>query len=248
MMEQKPVETDSEEIVDSEEITIDDSPKSGWKSRGKKVTLKMGKGVIKGVKKIVDSSKKTIQKRKWKDDILRMMTMSQLQKLCFERGVSTKETVLEEDELFGEPYEKEIDCSVDDLVSTLKNNAPLDAIISFANRNHIDIREILSNIERKKTEWEKKEFTETGEEKDLEVGEQWRIEILTSDNFKCRVCGKVGNSAHHIYSRKYCQEHNKPELEWDTRNGITACYECHEKITIDGRKWFDENEKYNKNG
>ena len=31
--------------------------------------------------------------------------------------------------------------------------------------------------------------------------------------------------------------------EGDTRNGITVCYECHKKITTDGRKWFKENEK-----
>jgi len=81
----------------------------------------------------------------------------------------------------------------------------------------------------------------------LKPEHRWRIEVLKRDNFKCRVCGKACNSAHHIYSRKYCQK-QAPELEWDIRNGISACYECHKKITIDGRKWFEENEKHFKNG
>lgn len=78
-------------------------------------------------------------------------------------------------------------------------------------------------------------------EAELDPKHQWRIEVLTRDNFKCRVCGKPCNSAHHIYSRKYCQE-NAPELEWDVRNGVAACYECHQEITLDGRKWFQKNE------
>ena len=77
-------------------------------------------------------------------------------------------------------------------------------------------------------------------ESELKPKHRWRIEVLTRDKFKCRVCGKPCNSAHHIYSRKYCQT-NAPELEWDVRNGVAACYECHQKITLDGRKWFQKN-------
>ena len=248
IVKQEPGETNAEEIVDSGELSNEDAQNSSWKSRGKKVVGKMGKGVLKGVKKIVETSKKQLQIRKWRGTILRRMRMSQLKRLCFEQNISTKKTVEKEGEYFDELIEIEVDCSKDDLVSRLKNQAPLDAIISFANRNHIDIREIIEEIERKKKEWGEDELTEIGEERDSRAGEQWRIKVLTRDNFKCRVCGEVGNSAHHIYSRKYCQEHNKPKLEWDTRNGITACYECHKKITIDGRKWFEENEKYFKKG
>lgn len=253
MTEQEPVETDSKEIIGSEEISIDDSQKSGGKSLGRKVVVKMGKGIVKGVKKIADSSKKTLQKRKWRDKILRRMTLRQLKSLCFEEKVNTKKTVLKEDKLSGEPYWKELDCSKVDLVSRLKNKSSLDAIISFAKRNRINIKDILADIERKKKEWEekeltktgkKKELTETSKEKDLKLEHQWRINVLNRDNLKCRVCGdSIGTSAHHIYSRTYCQK-KAPELEWDVRNGITACYECHKKITIDGRKWFEENEKH----
>lgn len=255
MTEQEPVEIDTKENIDSEEISVDGVQKSGWKSLSKKVAVKMGKGVIKGVKKIANSTKKTLQKRKWKEDILRRMTMSQLKRLCFEKKVSTKKTIEKEDKHSGELYWKELDCSKGELVSRLKNKTPLDAIISFAKRNRIDVRDVLADIERKKKEWEKKELTKTGKEekltgkeKEMKPEHQWRIKVLNRDNFKCRVCGKsIGTSAHHIYSRTYCQK-LAPELEWDIRNGITACYECHKKITIDGKKWFKENKKYSKNG
>jgi len=244
MVEIEAGKTNTEENLDSDEKSTDGAPKTGRKSLGKKVAVKMGKGLIKGVKKIAGSSKKLVQIRKWKGAILRRMTMSQLKRLCFEKKVSTKKSVLKEDERSGEDYWKEVDCSKGDLVSRLRNKAPLDAIISFAKRNHINLMDIITDIERKKAEWRVKELTEKGEEKDLKPEHRWRIEVLTRDKNTCRVCRKVGgNSAHHIYSRKYCQEHDEPELEWDTRNGITVCYECHKKITIDGRKWFKENEK-----
>ena len=80
-------------------------------------------------------------------------------------------------------------------------------------------------------------FLKGDELKDLSREHKWRIEVLKRDNFTCIVCGKPCNSAHHIYSRRYCQE-NKPELEWDVKNGVAACFECHGEISKDGRKWF----------
>jgi hypothetical protein len=172
------------------------------------------------------------------------MKMSQLKRLCFEENISTKKIVEKEGEYFDELIEIEVNCSKADLVSRLRNEVSLDAIISFANRNHINITDILAEIERKKEEWGEKEFTEIMDENDLKREHQWRIDVLTRDHFKCRACGKVGvDSAHHIYSRKYCQEHDDPKLEWDIRNGVALCFECHEKITKDGRKWFEENKK-----
>ena len=81
---------------DSDDIDVEDTPNTGWKSIGK-VAVKMGKGIKKGVKKIAASSKEYLQIRKWKGNILRRMTMSQLKRLCFEKKVSTKKTVLKED-------------------------------------------------------------------------------------------------------------------------------------------------------
>lgn len=77
------------------------------------------------------------------------------------------------------------------------------------------------------------------EEKTKITEEEWRIIILKKYNFKCGHCGNPANSVHHIYSRFYCKKKN-PSLEWDLNNGIPLCYNCHEKITKDGRKWFDK--------
>lgn len=129
MIEQEPVKTEPEESGDH-------TSKSGWKSIGK-VVLKMGKGVVKGVKKMVSSSKKRSQIRKWKGAILRRMKMSQLKQLCFESKISTKKTVLEEDKRSEELYWKEYECSKADLVVRLRNKVLLDSIISFANRNYM---------------------------------------------------------------------------------------------------------------
>ena len=76
-------------------------------------------------------------------------------------------------------------------------------------------------------------------ERKISEEHQWRIDILKRDNFTCQKCGNIGSSAHHIYSRYYCQENNCPELEWDLKNGITLCTDCHKKITKDSRKWFE---------
>ena len=160
MTEQEPVETDSKEIIVSEEINVNDSQKSGGKSLGRKVAVKMGKGVLKGVKKVADSSKKRGQVRKWKGAILRRMTTSQLKRLCFEKKVSTKKRALKEDKRSGELYLKERDCSKGELVSRLRRKAPLDSIISFAKRNRINIRDVLVNIDQKKAEWEVKKLNE----------------------------------------------------------------------------------------
>lgn len=160
MVEQEPSETHAEEIIDLDETNKKNVAKSGWKSLGKKVAVKMGKGVIKGVKKVADSSKKRSQIRKWKNHILRRMTMSQLKRLCFERKISTKKTVLKEDERSEEVYFGKRNCSKGELVSKLKSKAPLDAIISFAKRNRMNIRDIIGDIERKKAEWKVKEIIE----------------------------------------------------------------------------------------
>ena len=155
---QAPEEEILEEDLD-EEIIDEDVPKSRWKSIVKTVAVKSGKGIVKGIKKLADYSKKKLQIRKWKDSILRRMTMNQLKSLCFQNGVSTKKSDLKENRS-GEMYWKERNCTKLELISRLKYNAKLEDIIVFAKRNHINIRDILSDINRKKTEWKVKEITE----------------------------------------------------------------------------------------
>lgn len=122
-----------------------------------------GKGIVKGVKKISDSTKKTMQIRRWKEDILRRMYMNQLERLCFEHNVSIMKSELKQDRSGGF-YRKEYHCTKADLVNRLKNKVSLDQIISFSKRNHINIRDILSDIDRIKAEWKVKEITETMKE------------------------------------------------------------------------------------
>ena len=154
IVEQEPINTEPEERINSE------VPKSSKKSLGKRIAAKVGKGIVKGIKKIARSSRKRVKIFRWKGAILRRMTMRQLKKLCFEKNVSTKKIVLEEDERSGEIYWKELNCSKSDLVSRLRYNVSLDAIISFVKRNRINIRDILVDIDRKKAEWKMKELTE----------------------------------------------------------------------------------------
>jgi len=60
MIKQEPGAVNANEIVDSDRLSNKDTQKSSLKSRGKNIVGKMGKGVIKGVKKIVKASKKQI--------------------------------------------------------------------------------------------------------------------------------------------------------------------------------------------
>ena len=146
------------EQLNEEEVTEEPQP-SKLGTLLKRAVVATGKGIVKGAKKIADSTRKTIQVKHWKDDILRRMSMSQLKRLCFEKRVSTKKSELKENRSGGF-YLKEYDCKKVDLVSRLRSKVPLDDIISFAKRNHINIRDILRDIDLKKAEWKVKEITE----------------------------------------------------------------------------------------
>ena len=153
------VNSQNEQIAE----TTTQETQSKWKSLVKKAVVATGKGIAKGAKKIADSTRKTMQVRRWKGDILRRMYMNQLKRLCFEKRISTKKSELKESRSGGF-YWKEYNCTKADLVGRLKNKASLDDIISFAKRNHINIRDILRDIDRKKAEWKVKEITETMKE------------------------------------------------------------------------------------
>jgi len=53
---------------------------------------------------------------------------------------------------------------------------------------------------------------------------QWKLEVLTRDNFTCVMCHSPGKylQAHHIHSFSAY-----PALRFDVNNGVTLCYECH---------------------
>jgi hypothetical protein len=169
---QTSVESPPAQNIRSQEMTINESETSEKQSKVgsllKKGLLATGKGIAKGVKKISDSTKKTMQIRRWKEDILRRMYMNQLQQLCFEHKVSIMKSELKKN-TSGGFYRKQYHCTKGDLVSRLKNNVSLDDIISFSKRNHINIRDILSDIDRKKAEWDVKEITEIMKEQGVSL-------------------------------------------------------------------------------
>jgi hypothetical protein len=169
---QTSVESPPAQNIRSQEMTINESETSEKQSKVgsllKKGLLATGKGIAKGVKKISDSTKKTMQIRRWKEDLLRRMYMNQLQQLCFEHKVSIMKSELKKN-TSGGFYRKQYHCTKGDLVSRLKNNVSLDDIISFSKRNHINIRDILSDIDRKKAEWDVKEITEIMKEQGVSL-------------------------------------------------------------------------------
>lgn len=73
-----------------------------------------------------------------------------------------------------------------------------------------------------KFEWER-----TSRDRECGSYKEWRKRVFSRDNYTCQHCGQYGGvlNAHHIKSyAKY------PELRTNTDNGITLCYECHNKI------------------
>jgi hypothetical protein len=112
----------------------------------KKVAVATGKGIVKGTTLIKDGTTKKIQIIRWKEQILRRMNYNLLKILCHENHISTE------------------DATFDELVGKVKLYVKLDKIISFAKRNQVNIRDIIQDIDTKKSEWQLKEFTEQDED------------------------------------------------------------------------------------
>lgn len=53
---------------------------------------------------------------------------------------------------------------------------------------------------------------------------EWRIKVLTKDNFVCRDCKKKGNIAHHLELFAL-----NPKKRFEVKNGIALCRKCHLK-------------------
>ncbi len=140
----------------------------GWKNRLKKSAVTIGKGIVKCSKKLVDASKKSMQIRRWKDQILRRMNKGQLRSLCKEYRIATKtrKTEWKVDKRTDEWYTRDYTYVYkdDELITRIKNRVSLDNIIGFAKRNHINIRDILADIDKKKAEWKIKEINEMMEQ------------------------------------------------------------------------------------
>ncbi len=159
-----------QESVVVEEPPVEDS-KRGWKSVLKSVAVTTGKGIVKGTKKLIDSSRRSMQVRQWKEQILRRMNKAELDRLCREKRISTsaKRSSLKQGSK-GDLYWKESThtYTYDELVGRIRNRVRLDDLISFAKRSHINIRDILGEIDQKKAEWRVKELDEEMHEGGIE--------------------------------------------------------------------------------
>lgn len=123
--------------------------KIGFKGIAKKLAVATGKVIKKSATTITDTTRKAVQRRGWKDKILMRLDSKMIKQLAREKRVRP--------EFVDKPTN-------DDYIDAIKNGVSLDDIISFAKRNQINIREIIQEIDTKKSEWRLKEFTEQDEE------------------------------------------------------------------------------------
>ena len=149
------------EPQEKSEVTIEETTTTTTSAIGgflKKVAVVTGKGIVKGASLIKDGTTKKIQIIRWKEQILRRMTFKLLKILCHENHISTESATFNE------------------LVAKVKLYVKLDKIISFAKRNQVNIRDIIQDIDTKKSEWQIKELTE----EDIEQSQSLLTEIQKS--------------------------------------------------------------------
>jgi 5-methylcytosine-specific restriction endonuclease McrA len=63
--------------------------------------------------------------------------------------------------------------------------------------------------------------------KKKEIRANFRKEVFTRDNDKCRKCNEPAIDAHHITDRHFI-----PNGGYVKENGISLCSECHEKAEL----------------
>ncbi|GHT74740.1 hypothetical protein FACS1894124_5060 [Spirochaetia bacterium] len=66
----------------------------------------------------------------------------------------------------------------------------------------------------------------------------WRETVLNNARHICHECGREGNTAHHIKTRR-----EWPDLILETDNGMCLCSKCHGKIHIEPNKVLAEQRK-----
>jgi hypothetical protein len=159
------VEEKVEPLVVKEESISSDETKTGWKGLIKKAAVVTGQSIIKGTKVVAEKTKKSIDERSWKDQILRRMDPNQIKQLAHEKRIHP---------MFVEKP------TIDNYIDAIKNRVSLDDIIIFARRNHMNIRDILTKIEYAKTKEDIKEMTRKG--KDID---DFFLQVVdTINNFK----------------------------------------------------------------
>ena len=100
---------------------------------------------------MAETTKKAMKRREWKDRILRRMSGRKIKQLAREKRI--KPAFIERPR-------------IEDYINAIKNRVSLEEIISFAKRNHVNIRDILLEIEEFKAEEEIKKMKEAGKDFD----------------------------------------------------------------------------------
>lgn len=134
-------------IKETQEIPNEEHPK-GWKSIVKNVAVATGKGIIKGTKAIADTTQRSMQRRAWRDKILRRMSSRKIKQLAREKRI--KPAFVEKP-------------STNDYIGAIKNRVSLEEIIAYAKRNRVNIRDILEDIDKAKADEELKKMRAHGE-------------------------------------------------------------------------------------
>ncbi|GEM_PF-2121273 len=132
-----------------ESLVMKKESKLGLSGIVKKVAVTTGKVIKKSANTVVDTTRTAFQRREWKEEILRIMGPVLVKELARERNVR--------------PSYDEGRPTIDDYIQTIKNNVSLDDIVSFANRNKVNIRDILTEMEYYQVKQEKKEILRDGD-------------------------------------------------------------------------------------
>lgn len=64
--------------------------------------------------------------------------------------------------------------------------------------------------------------------------EQTRMKALSRDKYTCQRCGNPGSEMHHKFSQGF-----SPHLRYDLDNVEILCYDCHEAVSKDSKKRFN---------
>jgi hypothetical protein len=141
------------EIIQSpkpvESKVIEKESKIGLSGIVKKVAITTSKVIKKSANTVVDTTRTAFQRREWKEEILRIIGPTLIKELARERNVR--------------PSYDEGRPTIDDYIQAIKNNVTLDDIVSFANRNKVNIRDILTEMEYYQVKQEKKEILRDGD-------------------------------------------------------------------------------------
>lgn len=113
----------------------------------KKVAVTTGKVIKKSATTITDTAQKAIQIRRWKDKILMRLEPNLIKQLARENRIRP--------EFVDKPTN-------DDYIDAIKNGVSLDDIVAFSKRNHVNIRDVLAEMEELKIKEDNREIRNEG--------------------------------------------------------------------------------------